>query len=199
MSLTSLRGAFLLTQSLITEVKTTFRLNHRFLHDFHSVLEGMIKRLRFRWIVCWLFMIWFVFACALSISSSYPGSSLSLPLSLLSQSSVTPCFTHSLALSLRQNGLKRTYGDRKIDAQVQIKSFFMGTSHTSCSYTQASLSLERFFWECSRVTRCLSDETFTETLETHKQTDGQKKIIMQKQRPKENKRLWMCYHESTVL
>lgn len=31
-------------------------------------------------------MIWFVFACVLSISSSYPGSSLSLPLSLLSQS-----------------------------------------------------------------------------------------------------------------
>ncbi len=26
-----------------------------------------------------------------------------------------------------------------------------------------------------------------------------KTIIMQKQRPKENKRLWMCYHESTVL
>ncbi len=139
-----------------------------------------------------------MFACVLSISSSYPGSSLSLPLSLLSQSSVTPCFTHSLALSLRQNGLKRTYGDRKIDAQVQIKSFFVGTSHTSCSYTQASLSLERFFWECSRVTRCLSDETFTETLET--QTNRwAKKIIMQKQRPKENKRLWMCYHESTVL
>ncbi len=104
--------------------------------------------------------------------------------------SLSPCIlrvvSHSLALSLRENRLKRTYGDRNIDAQVQIKSFFVGTSHGPRSYTSV-LVLGEFFWECSRVIRCLSDETFTETLETRKQTDGQKKFKYRSKDPKKTK------------
>lgn len=45
MSLTSLRGAFLFTQRLITEVKTTFRLNPLFLHvTFNLVYERYFFR-----------------------------------------------------------------------------------------------------------------------------------------------------------
>lgn len=102
--------------------------------------------------------------------------SLSLPLS--------PCH-QSLLASLTQSVIERketqkTYGDRKkIEARVQIKSFFVGTSHTPRSYTHTRPCPWReflfYFMDCSRVILCSSDETFTETLETRKQTQTGKK------------------------
>lgn len=133
------------------------------------------SRSRFRLIVCWLFIIWFVFACVLSISSSYPGSSLCCSLS--------PCYLsrQSLLASLTRSVIERKQTKKNLWWQENRrtssnKKLFCGHfTHFLLIHTSV-LVLGEVFWECSRVIRCLSDETFTETLETRKQTDGQKKL-----------------------
>lgn len=124
--------------------------------------------------------------CAVNILLILRFISLLLLLSLLSQSRQSLLASLTCSVIERKETKKNLWWQKNRRASSNKKLFCGHFTHSTLVHTSV-LVLGEFFWECSRVILRLSDETFTETLETRKQTQTGKKIKYRNEDTKKTK------------